>query len=420
MSTYIDPLEQRDRWRNVWQALCSDALLAALIALSLVGTIASFVFPQAPNNGVLDLAAINRWQAQSRLQLGGLFDVLSSLGLNDVSNAGWFRVVLILLVGVAVLRLLDKLIRLFVSRNHGTEMRDETRMRVTDAAPDFDTMRAWLNARRYRVSQTDDTLNATRAPLAELFSVALHAGLIVAAIGLLINALIGWSNTAHAIAPQTISSLSSDTDIELISDDANPIVVRLLPSKRESLLALNQNTNVGGVDISLKQITKGFRVSAASAKGEPLRLTTSNFLEPTTEVLVTFSPDASLRFIAIPQAQLALSLNAEAEAARFQAYQIGSGLFIREGAIQSSVTINDTQLHFAPIVGVVIDARYQPGNLLLSVGVPLALLGLAGALALPMRRIVVKHHGHWTEFYTSGRGVREDVKALLEADQVRG
>jgi hypothetical protein len=42
--------------------------------------------------------------------------------------------------------------------------------------------------------------------------------------------------------------------------------------------------------------------------------------------------------------------------------------------------------------------------------------GLIAVTLWPMQRLVVRHHGHWTEFYASGRGIRRVVRELLSAD----
>ena len=75
--------------------------------------------------------------------------------------------------------------------------------------------------------------------------------------------------------------------------------------------------------------------------------------------------------------------------------------------------LSDTRFSFTQVRGAVIDADYRPGDALVWIGLPLTLLGLLGALLFPMRRIVVRHHGHWTEFYAAGRGVRRIINELI-------
>jgi hypothetical protein len=67
----------------------------------------------------------------------------------------------------------------------------------------------------------------------------------------------------------------------------------------------------------------------------------------------------------------------------------------------------------------VIDAAYSPGNLPLAAGLVLALAGLAGVLLRPMQRIIVQHHGHWTEFYADGRGARSVVNNILSQPAIQ-
>ena len=78
--------------------------------------------------------------------------------------------------------------------------------------------------------------------------------------------------------------------------------------------------------------------------------------------------------------------------------------------------IATTSFDFAPALSAVIDADYHPGSPLLWAGFVLAALAALAARFFPMRRVLVRHHGHWTEVFASGRGVRADTQALLTPD----
>lgn len=59
---YIDPLEQRDYWRAVWNVLTHDAPFAIALAAVLIGIAALTWLPQAPDSA--DAFALNQWRAK--------------------------------------------------------------------------------------------------------------------------------------------------------------------------------------------------------------------------------------------------------------------------------------------------------------------------------------------------------------------
>ena len=67
-------------------------------------------------------------------------------------------------------------------------------------------------------------------------------------------------------------------------------------------------------------------------------------------------------------------------------------------------------------MSVVVAAQYRPGDMLIWFGGVLAALGLLAVTLWPMQRLVVRHHGYWTEFYAYGRGARKLVRALLNQE----
>jgi hypothetical protein len=419
MAAYADPIERRDTWRAIWRAITSDALLIALSAIVAVGLIAALALPQEPGSGIADPMAYSRWEAAAKQREGPFYSLFNGLGLNSAYQAAWWRIALVSAGTLAGLRLADRVARVFEGRRSRTSgLNDERRVRVTLDAPALPSLAAALQTRRYRVMQPgDDALVADRTPLAESLSIALHLGLIAVAIGLLMNLTLGWEALGRAVAPGLPSTMHGDLTIAL-DDSGNPPEMRLLlgASGTPFTLAPGQGVRAGGIDLVLQKITPGYRLSATAGDGSPVMIRASNFVSPTTEVLISFTEDNPERYVAVPDARLALALSAGTapdHPGRLRIFSVPDGAVLGDMAIQPDVTTAGTTFRFSPARGAVIDARYRPGQPLVWLGLALVAIGAIGSLLFPMRRIVVRHHGHWTEFYASGRGVRDDVNALL-------
>lgn len=417
MTTLADPIEQRDIWRSLWQFLTSDTVMIALCLIAAVGALAALALPQSPAAGTADPVAYSRWEAGAKLREGALFEPLLALGLNSVAQTAWWRIALVALATVTALRLADRVSRLLAARVSRGTVRDEPRVRVMLDAPSMDSLAMKLRARRYRVAQPGgDALVADRAPWAEALSIATHAGLLIAIAGLLLNLLLGWEAVNRAVVAGAPALIHPEHEVTLAGDDDATMRLVMQPGDAQMTLAPGQSASVNGIAIALRQITPGYRLSATTADGQPVFIRASNFLSPTTEVLLTFSEGEPERYVAVPDAGVALALNAGAsldQPGTVRVIAISSGSVITEAAIAPQLTVEGTTFQFTPARGAVIDARYSPGDPLVWIGLALALIGLIGALLWPMRRIIVRHHGHWMEFYASGRGVRGVVNQLL-------
>lgn len=426
-----DALEQRDPWRNVWQAATSDGLLLALCVIAALALAAGALLPQSPAGGTADPLAYSQWQSQARALTGRLYDLLSALGLFQAAQAFWLRAATVALTAVVLLRLADRTARLWqAARSSASVLRDEERLRVTDQAPPLAQIAERLRAQRYRVALSDagaptGWLTADRAPWAESASILLHAGLLLVAVGMLLNGALGWEVARQQVDTESAVTLPlAPLSMQLQSaDSARGAAVLRLPDEQRSVpLLLEQQTDapwLGSLplpcclSLRLVEITPGFRVSAQDAAGTPLTITTSSYADPVSEALLTFRRDEPQRLVGVEQAQLAV-LVLDADGGSVQVYSIPSGQVLTATQARASIVISDTTLRFGPTTGAVVSAHYRPGQLALLIGGALALLGLLAALAYPMQRLVIRHDGYWTEFYASGRGTRRMVRALME------
>jgi hypothetical protein len=425
----LDALEQRDAWRALWQAATSDALAVGLgLALGAAG-LAAIVLPQTPAAGVSDPIAYSQWQALAQSSAGPLYQVLNSLGLFSVAQAFWVRAFLWALAAILIIRMADRVARLAAARRAGDALQDETRLRVAEHGMPLDQMRDWLRARRYRVTAAPDGrawLRADRAPWAELLSITLHAGTLLALGGAMANVAFGWDvsrQLVNADAPAVLRDGAASVELASADRDANRAVLRLSGGGQQVDLAVGAGATLGTIAgpavpcclrLELTELTGEYLVTARGPGGVPLTVTLSSYAAPATQALLTFRPGEAERSLAVEQAGLALTLSSRGDGAadRARAFAIPSGRLITDTAVRASLVISGTAFEFKPRAGAVIAAHYQPGDPLIWLGALAGLLGALGALAWPMQRIVVRRHDAWTEFYASGRRARAAVREL--------
>jgi hypothetical protein len=424
-------LEQRDAWRNFWQALTNDALLITLCIIAIIALALGFFLPQQPAGGTSNPLAYSQWQTQARNVTGGFYDAASTLEFFNIAQAYWLRIVLAALVIVTLLRLVDRVGRLATMRDAGDALFDEERIRVTDHAPALPDMASALRAWHYRLalpsapsSVAQGWLVADRSPWAELFSIALHLGVLVIAAGALMNFMFGWDVPRQQIdtdSPVTTLQNNLGMQLQMADNAAQTALVQVQGEAQPLKMSLGQTAVLPWVRalpmpcclvLRLSEITPGYRVSAADLAGKPLTITVSSYDSPAREALLTFRRDETDRLVVIDEAHLAV-LVSDDSGGSVQVYNASSGQVVTETQVRPSIVVSDTTLFFKPTNSAVLGVQYRPGNGLMVIGAALALLGLLAALLWPMQRLVVRRHEHWTEVYAAGRGVRRVVHALL-------
>ncbi len=411
---YTDPLEQRDRWRAFWHILTHDGVIALLGALVVAAAIALSVLPQSPTNSTT--RAIEQWTAEQRLQIGDLFETLNLLGLNAIAQSIWVRIALAGFIAIALARLLDRIVRILRDRSQTLAIDDEVRVRVTDRAPTLLHMQGMLQNMRYRAAIHGEELHATRAPLAAAISAAWHAAAIIGAIGLLANITGGWDVANELLTPGTPVELRNNFTLTLSPEPASATQadLRLSPAGGDARLAVNDLVTLGATRLHLRQLSPGYRVSATGPDNRALPIRTSNYVSPTTDAKLSFGAERAINLV-VPEAQLAVNIEQGDKPGddRVRMISIGSAQIIADAPIAPTMAITGATFSFAPNTNAVVSVQHRPGNLPMWGGFSLALLGLILALLLPMRRMIVRQHSHWTEIYASGRNVRRDARKLL-------
>ncbi len=426
-----DALEQRDTWRNSWQALTNDALLITLCVISAIALVMGVILPQQPASGIADPLAYGQWQTQARSMTGGLYDAASTLELFNVAQAYWLRIVLAVLVIVVLLRLVERLGHLLTARQAGNVLLNEERVRVTDMAPALPEIATALRARHYRVVApadlapgTQSWLAADHLPWAEVFSIGLHLGLLTIAAGALVNFMWGWDVASQQIdtdSPATVLRSNAGLQLQSADNEAQTATVQVQGEAQPLVISLGQTISLPWVRalpvpcclaLRLAEITPGYRVSASDPASKPLTITMSSYDSPAREALLTFRRDEPDRLVVIDEAHIAVLVSDDAGGS-VQVYSTPSGKVITETQIRPSIVVSNTTLFFKPTTSAVMSVQYRPGNGLLVIGGVLALLGLIATALWPAQRLLVRHHGHWTEVYATGRGVRRVVRELL-------
>ncbi len=433
-----DALEQRDPWRDAWQAATHDVLVGSLSLIVAVALTAGYLLPQAPAGGTADPLSYSQWQTQARAVAGSFFDGASVLGLFNVAQAFWLRIVIAILAVILGLRLIDRVARMASSRRRrgrGDALRDEERVRVTNKATPLADIVVRLRKRRYRVSQSPQPEQAEatggtawlvidRAPVAELFSIVLHIGLLIALAGVVLNSTQGWEVARQQVDTESPTALQrGKLGLQLVAvDDAaqtavlnaqgvgQPVVLAV--GARGAMVWSTQLPLPCCLSLRLNELIPGYHVSAIDDAGRPLTITVSSYAEPVRDVLLTIRRDEPGRLVSVESASMAV-LVSEDKGGRVQVYGVPSGKVLTDTAISASIVISATTLQFRPTMSVVVAAQYRPGDVFLWVGGVLAVLGLLAVALWPMQRLVVRNHGYWTEFYACGRGVRGVVRELL-------
>lgn len=398
-----DALEQTDAWRGVWQIVTSNAAFALVFALAALVVISLAALPQMPAGGTASAAAYSQWQAKAREVSAAAFPAWDALGLFNIAQSLWARLVFALLLAMAFARAVSALAELRAARRPALPaLQDEVRLRVTDAAPPITQMAQTLRGLRHR-AQDDGAawLIADRLPITALISAALNTGAFLFALGLLMNLALGWVSPRILVNENAAATLPNGSQLRFasiapaLSPDITPLSWLAQPAFAVRVLQLNAEV----------------RLTAQNAAGRPLNITESSYASPAQSALVSLTGDAPERLLGIEGANMAAQILPAGDG-RARVFEIPSGKVLADAALAPSLQVNDVTLKFERIPGAVIEARNAPGMPLAQMGLALAALGFLASLAYPARRIVIHQHDGWTEFYGRGRGVGEVVRNL--------
>ncbi|MCS7062061.1 MAG: cytochrome c biogenesis protein ResB [Anaerolineae bacterium] len=439
-SAAIDALEQRDIWRSAWQVLTGDPFTILLCATLIVIGGVALIVPQAPTAGVADPVAYSRWQAEAQVRLGAAYPLAQELGLFGLAQAFWVRALIWVCIAVLLARLVDRVVRLMIPARSPDLLLDETRLRVSDQAPPMHRLADILRSKGYRVlvsaeySQTQQSsavqtqlnwIRADRRPWAEMMSIVLHIGLLMALAGIVTNSWLGWSASRQSVNTDTPLALPgwAAQPLTLLGVDraADQAIVRFEPIGEPVTLTIGAPVRAPAMpgnpascclQLTLTELTVAYRVTAHTVGGAPLTITLSSYADPVTDALLTFRPGETDRSFALSTTNLGVILSSRGNQDRARVFTFPDGRVLTDTAIYPTLVISDVVVRFDAQDGALIEVHYQPGALLLGAGGALALVGLIGVWVYPMHSVLIRRHDRWTEFYAAGRRTRSLVRLL--------
>lgn len=418
-----DALEQRDAWRLGWRVMSSDALLGLVCAVVFVGYAGLAALPQAPAGGQQDAFAYSQWQARARDAGGPEYGLLLDLGLFDVSRAAWFRLAVGILGALSLVRLADRLRRL---ARPPSGLEDEARVRVAERALPLVALEARLRAAGYQIRGRGagipgdpDWVGADRGRLPFALSAVLHVGLAALALGAGLNAIRGWDLPRRPVEADVALALPAGAPISALglmsADSQQGVAVIRLDGAPITLTAGGPPGGAQGVSAQLLEVMPRMRLTAVDAAGRPFTLTASSFAPPAASVVLALQPGDPEQAVLVERARLVVYVappSPSYPAGSVRAFGLPSGAAIGEWGIGPEINLGGAVARFEPLSGAIVSVRYAPGEPVTWLGALLAVLGFAGALTCPARRIVVRHGAIWTEYYAGGRGARRDVARL--------
>jgi hypothetical protein len=288
---------------------------------------------------------------------------MSALGLFSVMSSPGFRVLLALLSGSLLLRLIERIDRLW----RGYEPKEPHGAWRHISGQEFSELLDGLRRRGYRVISMSSLFQVDRWPWSGVLALLIHLGGLLLLIGLLLSHLYGW---------QVRGLVLQEGERESLPGDENWVTLR------NSDGGLRQSSGV----VAFAQGTgPGVQVSATNEAGESLGLLLSPDAEPATELNVALTEDT---YFAIPGAELIVRLAPQSEDAYtrvdVQVYSSPTGEVISERLTDEgghiAFTVRDISLMFlsAPYSRVV--ATHNPGRIPAGLGVMMLVVGTVGGL----------------------------------------
>ncbi|MFN3705929.1 MAG: hypothetical protein ACK4WM_08050 [Thermoflexales bacterium] len=406
---------QRAYARLLWELLTSDVLLLALLAIVGLGCVALALLPQAPGDAIVEPTAYSRWEIFAYERSGAWFAMLRAAGLFRVEQALWWRTALALGIGALALRLADGLATWFSARHAAALTR---RYRVALGLVPLDTWAERLRQQRWRIlHHSSEELVADRAPYANGFAALFHLGLLLAAVGLLGNALLGWQVNERVVSSNAPLELPGGARLHL-AENVGDLAVRLVitPGREVFVMQAGQERTQRGVWLKVHRLQTGYRVSASDASERPLSVRVSTLGTSSDVAVVLMDENETERFVAVPEAKLGLVLqrgNPPELDDRLQVLGLPKGEVITNTLVPDQLTLSQAKLRFQPLRTVTFSAHYRPLAGLVWIGGLLALLGAAGMLVQPPQQVVMRHRHGWTEVCAAGWRARSAIAPLL-------
>jgi len=358
------PEQSADPWQIIWRFATSDSVLVILL-LALAANVALTAWiPQRPSSDV-DYA---RWLSQVQARFGEATSTMRTLGLFNVTGSVVFRTLIALLSGCLVVRLVERIDRLWQGRDVTEPDGDWMEISAGSLARLLDGLRA----RRYRAVDESSFYQVDHWPWADLSLLIVYGGALFLLVGLLFSHLWGWQVEGLILQRGELSTLPG-SDWVALEEGASK--VRHSP----------------GVVTFIEKRGPGVHVRAIDDDGEGLQLQVTAEAELSPELLIALTED---RYFAIPEANLITRLIPQSEAPYthmdVQVYRSPPGEMIAETVTdeggEAELSVAGVRLELTPAPYAQIAASRNPGRWPTGGGLVLLMGGLLGNLVWPARR----------------------------------
>ncbi len=418
-----------DPWRMAWQTATSPLifgilLLALALALGLIAWL-----PQAPPNDTSSITYIT-WQTTVNNRFDGLDTFLETLGLFQIKQAAWFRL-LLALIGLSLITQLIEALDALLAQRRAKEPPIQSPALKVDR--DMDDVLAELRHRRFRLiplslpkatNDADDSDNASmvaadRWPWGDLAPVVIYLGGLILLLGLVLTARSGWRSDTVRLAPGKsavveqspaltfhLDALAADGQSGQGSLRRNGVQVA------SDELAVGQPLRANGLGVYLVGSGASIMVSGILSDGQPLQLSGPSEITSTSSLTLMFSDEEPRQYLEVPQAGIYLQLTMPRPVEigampQVQAYnqQTGNLLSEEQATASQALDISGVSFEFAPTAHAQITFVHDPGAWWLQVGGILLGAGLLFRGLWPPRRL-------WVRRQPDGIDVLGDVAAL--------
>ena len=345
--TVTPPNLIRDPWRRLWGFFAGDGFLAAVIALVTALLIIAALLPQTPG---ADPVAYSRWLSEAQTRFGSLYEPLATLGLFSITTFVPFRFALALLGMCSALRLIDQ--------------------------PD-----------RWRHAVQADRPASRRSILAAILA---YSGLLVVLLGLLFGLFGDYRADNIVVQPGTLAPVPGTAyalRLDAVENDrASVALLRQTETVAQGAIAPRQPL-VAGVTVYLARVGPALNVSATRGATETLSLQSTAASPEQPQVLLAFTPDQNLAFVAAPQVNLVLRISPTGSGEYVaQIYQSATGKDLGSQPFKpgDSLTAAGTVFTFQPAAYIIVSAANQPSHWIVAFGLMLITIGLGGLWLWPI------------------------------------
>ncbi len=408
-----------------WHRLSSTWLLIPLLILATMVTVAQWWLAQLPTALAGDTIATSLW-----LDAQAASGWLRWLGLYQLAQQPWVRIMIALLAVILVLRLGSRLWLAWQVRCLQPPLTWLPLCSTLDSSlpgqlslSDLQGLSAFNLRHEHRSATEHDDWQwfADRNHGRAIWQGLLELGLLLL-VGLLAWQLrAGWQSDALIVAPGETVSLAPYA-AQSLQMDGDGQMIRLC-CQPEATMSLNGGRmRIDGLSVAVQRLLPVLQVQAQSAQG-PLSLQSVDGGEIGTTLLLQFPQERSERAVAIPARNLVLVAVAQNDD-RFQLQlrDVENTPIISDEITQSGELLwQDVRIAVQVTHAGVLQVRYRPGGWLLWPAGLMALFGLCAVWRWPYVRLGLRGNAAGTAFRWQGQWgahpTPQEIMQLLAADE---